>query len=177
MYWSLRCFTCYYVGLANPKVTDGENGRFHAVVWGFCHLGVLMLCSKWLGERSSLISLSSLMALVNGRAGQKMLCKFFCKHVQLYLIACLLSTKLGPSICCIFLHVLYKCSHPCNVSVIPCAYAFSLWNFTTNFPVKTRTLLLLFMFVYYFLYNCYSSNFATLRILNRRCLWEWRLNC
>jgi hypothetical protein len=45
-------------------VTDGENGGFYAIVWGFCDLGVLVLCSGWLGERLSLIALSSLMVLV-----------------------------------------------------------------------------------------------------------------
>jgi hypothetical protein len=95
--------------LANPKVIDGNNERFYAIVWGFCDLGVLMLFSGWLCEMSSLIVINSLIFSVKwggGGVGQNMLCKFFCKHVQQYLIACLLSTALGPSICCTFLHVI-----------------------------------------------------------------------
>jgi hypothetical protein len=53
-----------------------------------------MLCSRLLGERSSLIALSSLMAPVKWEGRKNILCKFFSKHVQLYLIACLLSTEL-----------------------------------------------------------------------------------
>jgi hypothetical protein len=53
-----------------------------------------MLCSGLLGERSCLIVLSSLMAPEKWEGRKNILCKFFSKHVQLYLIGCLLSNVL-----------------------------------------------------------------------------------
>jgi hypothetical protein len=64
LYWTVRCFTYCGVSPTNPKVIGGENGGFYPVFWGVCDLGVLILCSGWLGERSYLISLSSLMTPV-----------------------------------------------------------------------------------------------------------------
>jgi hypothetical protein len=71
LYWSVRYFTCRCVCLAYPKVIVGEKWKFHVVVWEFCDLGVLVLCFGWLGERSSLISLSSLMAPIKWKGRTK----------------------------------------------------------------------------------------------------------
>jgi hypothetical protein len=159
----MRCFTCCCVGLANPKVIDGENGRFHVVVWGFCDLRMLMLCSRLLGERSSLISFSSLIAPIKWEGGQKMLWKFFCKHVQLYLITSLLSTELGPSIFCTFLHFIRLISSMQRPRDTP-TYTFSLSNFHYKlFRYKLELCCcFLFMFTVFFttalIKPCYFEN-------------------
>jgi hypothetical protein len=175
---SVRCFTCCGVILVNPKVTDGENEGFYAIVWGFCDLRVLMLCFGWFSEDVILNCPQFLDGLGKMGGRDKRCCASSCKHVQLYLIACLLSTDLGPSVCCIFLHVIIwmilSMQRPHNTSCL----RFSPWNFHYKlFWWKLDLCCYLFGFVYYFHFNCFSSRLVSLRILNHMCCWEWRLNC